>query len=201
MTISLIIIIASVLISIAAFQNNAFLDQLKFHPWTIKRERSFHRFLSYGFVHADFIHLFVNMFVLYSFGKNVEVAFKIWYGRNVIPYFVGLYFGGLIVSTLYSFFKHKDNVLYSAVGASGAVSAVVFAFIVIAPRSTLRLFPFPFDIPAWIFGVFYLLYSFIMARRGKGNIGHDAHFFGAIYGILFMAILDFSLITRLIRLF
>jgi len=197
MSISLIIIIATILVSIAAFQNKGLFDQLKFHPWTIKRERNYHRFLSYGFIHADFAHLAINMYVFYIFGESVEILFKFDYGRNSIPLFIVLYFGGLIISTIYSYIKHKDNVLYSAVGASGAVSAVVFAYIIMIPRSSLRLFLIPIDIPAWIFGGLYLVYSFVMARRGKGNIGHDAHFFGALYGVFFMGLLDINLILNL----
>lgn len=188
------------MISIAAFTNKELFDQLKFYPYIIKRERNIHRFLSYGFIHADFMHLFVNMYVLYVFGENVENAFTYLYGKNAVPLFVALYFGGLIMSTVYSYFKNKDNVMYSAVGASGAVSAVVFASIVFFPTAKLMIFPLPFQISAWVFGGLYLVYSFIMARHGKDNIGHDAHFFGAIYGIVFIAIVDFRFILRMIDL-
>ena len=201
MTLSLIIIIVTVLVSLAAFQNKALMDQLKFHPWAMKRENQWHRFLSYGFVHADFMHLFINMYVLYVFGRNVESAFNILYAKNAIPLFVALYFGGLIMSTVYSYIKHRNNILYSDVGASVAVSAMVFASIMFFPTASLMIFPLPFEIPAWAFGGLYLVYSFIMARRGKDNIGHDAHFFGAIFGIIFIAILDFNLILSLKHLF
>ncbi|MBN2729013.1 MAG: rhomboid family intramembrane serine protease [Bacteroidales bacterium] len=200
MTLSLIIIIVTVLISLASFQNRALMDQLKFHPWTMKRENQWHRFFSYGFVHADYMHLFVNMWVLYIFGDNVEAYLRFFYDKNAIPIFVALYFGGLIFSTIYSYVKHRDNVLYSAVGASGAVSSLVFASIVVFPTDSLMIFPLPFQIPAYLFGVLYLIYSFTMARRAKDNIGHDAHFFGAIFGIIFMAILDFNLITRFLSM-
>jgi len=148
------------------------------------RYKEYFRFISYGFVHADWAHLLINMFVFYSFGSSV-LYFSEWYFKYPELFFLALYFGGLVMSTLYSFFKHKDNFNYAAVGASGAVSAVVFASILFYPMGSIRLFLIPIDIPAFVFGFLYLIYSAVMARRGRDNVGHDAHFYGALFGLVF----------------
>ena len=128
------------------------------------------------------------MYVLYSFGDIVEQLLKMHFGFKGILYYGLLYVGGVIFSTLFDYRKHKDDPYYNAVGASGAVSAVVFASILLYPSGSIFIFPIPFSLPSWIFGVLYLIYSAYMGRRAKDNIGHNAHFSGAIFGILFTAI-------------
>ena len=200
MSASIILIIVSSLISIIAFNNQSLTEQMKFYPYQIKRNNEWHRFLSYGFIHGDFFHLFVNMYVLYIFGDVVEDSFIYLFAKNGMFIFIALYFGGLVLSTVFSYLRNKNNPHYSAVGASGAVSSIVFAYIIMFPLAELMIFPLPFRIPAIIFGILYLVYSYFMARRAKDNIGHDAHFFGAIFGLIFMAILDFDFIINLFSL-
>lgn len=182
---TIIIIAVTALISILAFNRQDVFDKLKFNAFNIHKEQEWHRFLSYGFVHADWIHLLINMFVLYSFGDIVEKMFSYHFGIKGYAYFFLLYIGGIAFSTLYDFRKHKENIFYNAVGASGAVSAVVFSSIILFPQGKIYLFFIPIGIPAPIFGILYLVYSAYMAKKGTSIIGHSAHFWGAIYGVAF----------------
>lgn len=189
MSLNLIIIGITVIVSIVAFSNPEWFEKLKFDAYLIKHNRQLWRFLSYALVHAGWLHLLINMWVLYLFGRIVETNFTGVFGiRGLLFYFL-LYLGGIIFSILLDFGKHKDDPYYSAVGASGAVSAVLFASILIYPTSGIYIFPIPFSIPAWLFGILYLLYSAYMGRRGEDNIGHNAHLFGALFGIVFTAII------------
>ncbi|MFZ4463245.1 MAG: rhomboid family intramembrane serine protease [Bacteroidales bacterium] len=183
---SLAIIIITVLVSITAFNNHDTFNNLKFNAWLIKEKNQTWRFFSYALVHAGWMHLLINMFVLWSFGGLVEEGFFIYFGspKNML-YFGLLYVGGIIFSTLFDFGKQKNNPYYDAVGASGAVSAVVFASILFAPDNTLLIFPIPFPVPAYVFGILYLVYSAYMSKQGKDNIGHNAHFYGALFGFIF----------------
>jgi len=183
--VNLAIIIITTLISIIALYNQELFDRLKFNPFGIKHNGQGWRFFTYGLVHADFIHLFINMFVLYSFGKAVTDAYHFYFDDKGYMFYLMLYIGGIVFSVLVDFGKHKDDVWYNAVGASGAVSAVLFASIFLYPTGSVYLFPIPFPLPSVVFGVLYLVYSAVMARRGRDNIGHNAHFFGAVFGIAF----------------
>jgi membrane associated rhomboid family serine protease len=185
---NILLLIATVIVSLLAFNNVELFNNLKFSAWLIKHKKQSWRFFSYALVHADFFHLFVNMFVLYSFGGIVEEILDYNFGAKGVLYYGLLYVGGVIFSTLFDYRKHKDNPYYNAVGASGAVSAVVFASILLYPGGSIFIFPIPFSLPSWIFGILYLIYSAYMGRKSKDNIGHNAHFWGAIFGIIFTAI-------------
>lgn len=178
------IIIITALLSILSFNDRNLFDKLKFNAFDIKHNKQGWRFFTYAFVHADWIHLFVNMYVLYSFGTIVLQIFGYHFGPQATIYFLMLYIGGLLFSNLFDYGKHKDNAFYSAVGASGAVSAVVFASILVYPQGTIYFFFIPFPIPSVVFGILYLVYSAYMSKKGKSNIGHSAHFWGAIFGIV-----------------
>jgi membrane associated rhomboid family serine protease len=179
------IIIITSLISIYAFYNQEVFDRLKFSPYAIRHNGQGWRFFTYGLVHADWIHLFINMFVLYSFGKAVIDAYHYYFDVKGILFYLLLYSGGIVFSVLFDFGKYKENIYYSAVGASGAVSAVLFAAILLFPTDRVYLFPIPFPLPSVVFGALYLIYSAVMSQRGKSNIGHSAHFWGAVFGIAF----------------
>lgn len=157
------------------------------------------RMLTSGLLHADFMHLAINMFVLYMFGQNLEMFFKYLFGVNGIYYFLALYFIGIIVANISSVIKHKDNSGYNALGASGATSALVFAFVVLDPwGKTIGFFIIPAGVlPNIVFGILYLAYCVYMSRRGQDNIGHEAHFYGALWGAFFM----FATVPNLIYLF
>lgn len=183
--ITLIIIVISSLVSIAAFSNRELYRRLVFNAYDIKHFKHGYRFLSYALIHADWIHLLVNMMVLYSFGSVVEAYYGVIFAQKSIFYFLLLYVGGTVLSTTPAYGKYKDDYSYNAVGASGAVSAVVFASIVFDPLNKIYLFFIPIGIPAIIFGVLYLAYSWYMAKKNIDNIGHDAHFWGAVFGFVF----------------
>ena len=178
------IIILTSLISVMAFNNPQLLNRLQFNAYAIKHQKQGWRFLTYGFVHAGWGHLAINMFVLWSFGRIVFTLYGYHFGNLGILYFLLLYIGGIMFSVLFDYGRHKNDTWYNAVGASGAVSAVVFASIILYPAGGIYLFFIPVEIPSPIFGILYLIYSVYMARRGQDNIGHDAHFWGAIYGVI-----------------
>lgn len=186
---NIIIVLGTAIISLVAFYNPELFDKLKFNAYLIRHRKETYRFFSYALVHSGYLHLLINMYVLYSFGRIVELNFLQKFELRGELYYLLLYVGGVIFSTLYDFRKHKDNPNYSAIGASGAVSAVVFSSILFYPTSPLSIFPLPFSFPAWSFGILYLVYSAYMGRRGSDNIGHNAHFWGAVFGIIFTIIL------------
>lgn len=182
---TLIIVIATVLTSIAAFRERESFDKLKFNAYMIYHRKEYFRFLSHGFIHVDYFHLAINMYVLYSFGSFVESQFMFFHENMGRFLYAFMYVFSIIVSSVFSFIKHRNNHHYNAVGASGAVSAVVFAFIFMFPTAKLSLLFIPIAAPGYVFGLLYLIYSAVMARRGNSRIGHDAHFWGAVFGILF----------------
>jgi membrane associated rhomboid family serine protease len=177
--------VVTVLLSLLGFSNREVFDKCKFNPYDIRHGGQWYRFFTYGFFHAGWFHLIINMLVLLSFGDLVEKAFHFYFHSRYVLYYLLLYFGAILLSVIPAFGKHKNDVFYNAVGASGAVSAVVFASILISPLQKVYLFFIPIGIPAVIFGFLYLAYEFYMSRRAKDNIGHDAHLWGAIYGLAF----------------
>ncbi len=200
MTVTILIIAVTAIVSILAFSNHDIFRRLAFNAYDIKHFKNSYRFLSYALIHADWIHLLVNMMVLYSFGRNVEVYYGYNFGSKGILYFILLYIGGAALSTLPSYGKHKDDYSYTAVGASGAVSAVVFASIIFDPWSKLIIFPIPIGIPAILFGFLYLIYSWYMGKKNIDNVGHDAHFWGAVFGFMFTIILKPALFGHLLSI-
>jgi len=192
----LIIILATSVISIMAFSNNELFYKLNFNAYYIKRDKEWYRFFSYALLHADWGHLIINMFVFWSFGSIVMQFFKADFGSLAGLKFILLYVGGILFSTVFDYLKNKDNIYYNAVGASGAVSAVVFSSIILFPTGKIFLFFVPIGIPSWIFGILYLIYSAYMGRRGSDNIGHYAHFWGAVFGVVFTMLINHEYIAH-----
>jgi membrane associated rhomboid family serine protease len=190
MILNIIIIAITSLISIQAFNNYSLFEKLKFNAYKIKHDKESWRFFTYALVHGGWGHLLINMFVLWSFGSLVERNFSLKWGIKGEFYFILLYVSGVLFSTLMDFYKNKDKYYYNAVGASGAVSAIVFASILIHPGGSVFVFPIPIPIPSWLFGILYLVYSAYMAKKGTDNVGHTAHFWGAVVGIVFMLVFD-----------
>ncbi len=182
-----IIIIINCIVSFVGFSNKDFFEKYLYRPYNIHQNRKeWYRVFTSTFLHANWPHLFFNMWSLYIFGSMLEhYEFPLFFQEKAEFYFILLYVGGIIVSALPTFEKHKENYSYAAVGASGAVSAVVFSFIVINPAAPLSLMFIPFSFSAWMFGGLYLIYSWYMAKNGRDNIGHDAHLWGAMFGIAF----------------
>lgn len=188
MTITIWIIIITVGVSILAFRNYELFDKLLLSPYMVVHRKEWYRTITHGFLHADWFHLFVNMFVLYYFGKYVESAFGYITHRWLFHYIV-LYFGGMIVASIPSIIKYKNVYAYRSVGASGAVSALLFAYIFFEPWNMVYIMAI-LPIPSIIFGVLYLAYSSYMSKRGGDNVNHDAHFFGAVFGFLYPLIIE-----------
>ena len=190
------IIIITCVISFLAFQSDEMKSRMIFNPYLIHTDRQWYRFITAGLIHADWIHLLVNMYVLYFFGNYVEAYFRGIFEEKATGYFLLLYMGGMMMSVLPTFGKYKDNPGYNALGASGAVSSVVFAFILLNPLEKIYLFGSPIlGLPAIIFGVAYLIYCVYASKRGRDNVNHDAHFWGALYGFFLTVLLKPSLIA------
>jgi membrane associated rhomboid family serine protease len=194
MNITNIIILITAVISILAMNNEDLFSKFRFNAYDVKHSNQWYRFFTYGFLHAGYVHLFINMLVLFSFGVIVESYFKIYFPGKSGFYYILLYIGGLILSIIPSFGKHKNDVFYNAVGASGAVSAVVFSSIILYPAGKIFLFLIPVPIPAPVFGVLYVGYEYYMAKNSRDNIGHDAHLWGALFGLIFTIALKPGLI-------
>lgn len=195
-----IIVAVTCLISWFLMQNREAKSKLLFHPVTIKQHHQWYRFLSSGLIHADMMHLLVNMFVLWSFGSAIETAYYPGFlGENSLNLYLLLYFGGIAVASIPSFLRHHNNPNYAALGASGGVSAVVFAIIVFAPWQNLYLYGV-IAIPQILAGVAYLTYSWIKDQRAEDNIGHMAHFTGALWGFFFTIAMEPKLLNRFITL-
>lgn len=186
MSITLTIILCTGILSVMAFNREELRENLLFWPYMASSEGQHYRFLTGGMVHADFMHLFFNMISLYSFGSALEeVLMPVLFDSRGRMLYAMLYGMSLVFSCLPDYFKHRHNPYYRALGASGAVSAVIYSAITIVPTMPIRFLFIPFDIPGWIFGFLYLALSYHLARRGGDNIGHNAHFWGAVFGIVF----------------
>ncbi|MFO7843593.1 MAG: rhomboid family intramembrane serine protease [Bacteroidales bacterium] len=194
---TIFIIIVTSLISILAFGNRALFEKLQLTPYKVYHKKEWYRIISHGFLHADWVHLIINMIVLLSFGNAVENIFKKLAANGTIKspvlVFVLLYFISMIAASITSVIKQKDNAWYHSVGASGAVSAVIFTSIFFQPLARLYLYAV-IPIPGIVFGVLYLGYSHYMSKKGGDNINHDAHFIGAVVGFIFPLFIDPSLI-------
>ena len=189
MTITLIIIIITVLVSIAAFSNQKILDDFIFYPPAVTYNKQWYRFITCGLIHADFGHLIFNMYAFYLFGKAVEDYFILIFQEKGKLLYLLLYLTSLFVCLLPTYSKHRDDGSYRSLGASGAVSAVIFAYIMLEPLTGIGIIFIPgISIPGFLFGILYLVISSYLDKRGGGGINHSAHLWGAIYGIAFLIV-------------
>lgn len=189
MSITLTIVIITCLVSLAAFGNQRIQEDFIFWPAAMKRGGQLYRFFTYGLIHADYLHLAFNMISLWSFGQFVEkVVFSELFEEKAKLLYILLYVLAIIISTLPDYFKYRNNYSYRALGASGAVSAVIFAGIALEPKLPIRMFFIPVDIPGYLFAIIFLALSTYLARRGRDNIGHGAHITGAVFGLLYTII-------------
>jgi membrane associated rhomboid family serine protease len=186
---TLYIIIITTIVSLIAFNQPRVMDALIFEPTQIKSEKQYYRFITCGLLHGDFFHLFVNMFVLYSFGQAVEYYYSKIFGQSSWIIYLLLYVLSLFAANVSTYFKHQNNPSYRALGASGAVSAIVFTSILFAPFTKIYLYGV-IGLPGILLGVLYLAYSFYMSKRESAdNINHDVHWQGAVFGVLFTIVL------------
>lgn len=190
-TVTLVIIIITALISIWAFSNEKIMNDLIFYPPAITEQNQYYRFFTCGFIHADYAHLIFNMISLYFFGPFVESAFQQWFGLLGMGLFILFYLSALLVSLWPTYSANKHNRYYRSLGASGAVSAIIFAGLMLSPTSSLYLFFIPVAIPGFVFGPIYLLITYYMDKKGGGNINHSAHLWGALYGLAFIILASY----------
>ncbi len=195
MMITYVIMITTVVVSVLAMENNMMKGKLMFNPYLINHNNEWYRFISNAFIHADWTHLAFNMFALYVFGRAVEEEYRFIFMNKGGLFYVLLYIGGMVLSSLYEYERNKNNIHYNALGASGAVSSVVFAYIIISPTQKLIFLFLPVPLPAYLFGILFLAIEYYMGKKGQTNIGHNAHFWGAVHGIIFTVLLKPSLIT------
>ncbi len=189
LSLTVIIIIITALVSVGAFSSEKMMDDLIFYPPAISERNQWYRFFSCGLIHADVGHLIFNMLALYLFGQQVETSFKLdLFGRSGGVLYLLLYFSALLFSLLPTYFKHRNNYGYRSLGASGAVSAIVFAGLVLIPSLEVFIFFIPIPIPGFIFAPLYLLLCVILEKRARDNVNHSAHLWGSIYGLLFVVV-------------
>ena len=188
MHITLIITIITVAISILAMYNEPLMDKLIFNPYTVQRKNEWYRFISSGFIHADFMHLAFNMFSFYMFSDYVEQFFSMIFGAQGLALYIILYISSLAICLIPTFLKHKHQYKYNSLGASGAVSAIVFVGIFLQPTIQIGFFIIPPIIPGFIFGPIYLAITAYLSKKGQSGINHSAHLWGSIYGIVFLII-------------
>lgn len=185
--VTLALIAVTVIVSWQAWQQPRLLDRLILWPPAIDRHRQYDRLLTHGFIHADWGHLLFNMITLYSFGSTMERYFA---DRITSVGYLLFYLSAVVVAILPTYMRHKHDAHYRSLGASGAVSAVLFAFILLSPWSSIYVFLIPVGIPAIVYAVLYVAYSIWMDKRGGDNINHSAHLWGGLYGVMFTLLQD-----------
>lgn len=190
----LIILAATCIVSFMAFNNRRLIDDLILWPPAIERKREYYRLVTYGLIHADPMHLLFNMMTLFFFGRLMEP----FYNQSLGAFGFGLfYLGGLVISILPTYLKNRRNNNYHSLGASGAVSAVLFGFVMLAPWNRILVFFLP--VPAIIYAVLYVAYSIYMDQRGQGNINHSAHLWGAAYGVVFTVLVNPAVLPNFLQ--
>lgn len=204
MSITVIIVVLTCVVSFVAFSNHKLLNDLIFYPPAISEQNQWYRFFTCGLIHDGMGHLAFNMIALYLFGRNLEGSFSEIYGEKGALVYALLYITALAASMVPTYSQQKDNYHYRSLGASGAVSAIVFAGILIFPLQKMGLLFLPIMLPGFIFGPIYLIASAYMSKKGHGNINHSAHIWGAIYGVAFVIVTslvlsDFNPITNFIE--
>jgi membrane associated rhomboid family serine protease len=197
MSLTFIFIGITVALSIYAWNNQSIMNKWIMNPYSVQKYQEYYRFLTSGFLHADYGHLFFNMLSLYFFGQNVEYYFSALYGETTGGLlYAALYLVGIIVANVPSYADHKNDSGYNALGASGGVSAVIFSAILFAPTSSMYVYFI--KMPAFVFAILYTAYSIYMSKRNLDNIGHSAHLYGAAFGVAFTLILKPDLFSSCI---
>jgi membrane associated rhomboid family serine protease len=176
-----IIFVFTIITSLYAFYDQSIYGKFMLHPYSVSKGNQVYTVITSGLIHKDWMHLFFNMFTFFAFAFNLEQMMGSWR-------FGLLYFLGLILSDIPTIFKYKDNFNYNSLGASGAISAVLFSFILYNPMSRIYIMFIPIGIPAVVFGGLYLIYCAYASKNSRDGINHDAHFFGALTGLIFTII-------------
>ena len=190
MNVSIFLIVISVVVSLYAWNHQDKYYKWMMNPYAVVHKQQYFRLITSGFIHNGYVHLLFNMITLYFFGDVIEQILRYYYGGSGIFYFLLLYFLGMVVADIPSIIKHRNNPNYNSLGASGAVSAVVFSSILFNPTAKICVFLPIFCLPGFIFGILFLIYSYYQGRRMADNINHDAHLYGAVFGVLYSIVLE-----------
>jgi membrane associated rhomboid family serine protease len=186
-SLSFLIMAVTVAISLLAWQKRAWMDAMTMSPYRIHKKQEYWRFLTSGFIHADFTHLFFNLFSFYFFGTQLEYIFSIIFPGIGGYIYVVFYLLGILVADLPTYFKQRNNPYFNSLGASGAVSAVIFAGIMFFPTEKIYLFGVV-GIPGFIYAGLFTWYSIAMDRKGRDYVNHSAHLYGGLFGVLFITL-------------
>ncbi|MFM7710700.1 MAG: rhomboid family intramembrane serine protease [Ferruginibacter sp.] len=204
MSTTVLIIAVNVFVFFGTRSNGAMIDKLIFWPYYVKRQHEYYRFITSGFMHADTIHLFFNMFTLFFFGDQLE---SVLIGISLVAdlpektgtaLYLGLYVLSIVAADMSTYSKYRDDIRYRSLGASGAVSAVVFACIVLMPWNSIYLYG-ALKLSSLLYAVLFLWYCIYMSKRGGDNVNHDAHLWGSVSGVIFMGILLFMISPALFQ--
>lgn len=198
MTITIYLIAITVAISFLVFNRPNLQARLMMNPYSISHKGEYYRFITSGFIHINHVHLLMNMLSFYFLGTAVEQVFMYVFGATGPVYFVALYLMSIAVSDLPTYFKQKENPRYNSLGASGGVAAIVFAFIIFQPMQYICVF-FAICMPGFILGALYIAYSYYQGKKSSDNINHDAHLFGALFGLVFCVVIYPASITNFIH--
>ena len=190
-----IIIGITIAVSMIAFNNQTLYRDLMMNPYMINTRNQYYRFFSSGFIHGGHTHLLMNMITLYFFGTILEQLFEMYFGGNGQIYFIILYVLGIVVSDIPTYFKNIHNPGYNSLGASGGVSSIMFAFIMFRPLAELQLYFF-IPLKGFIFAILYVVYSYYQGKKSGDNINHDAHLYGALFGILFCVVMRPAVVSE-----
>lgn len=198
-SITYLLIGVQVILSIMAFRDPTLKFRMIFSPSIIRHRQEYFRFLTSGFIHADYLHLFFNMWALFLFGQPVEEFLVSYYGFKGTYFFLLLFISGVVMANLPDYWLKRFQPSYLSLGASGGVSSVVFASILLSPLTKLIIFPIPVPMPAWVFAILYTAYSVYMERRQMDHVNHLAHVIGGIWGIVFMTLLEPALLPAFLQ--
>ena len=184
MSVTLILVIATSIATIYAWNNPHIQAKWIFNPYTVRRNNEYHRFLTSGFIHGSWLHLIFNMFVLYMFGEQIEMVFKSIFGDLGLALYIIMYLAAIIVSEIPTYLKNIDNPGYNSLGASGGTAAILFSYILFDPMQSLCLYGL-LCFPGVMWGALYIIYSIYMGKRQMDNVNHDAHLWGGLFGVGF----------------
>ncbi|WKN42020.1 rhomboid family intramembrane serine protease [Tunicatimonas pelagia] len=198
LSITTILIIITVAASLLAWNKPELMQRWIFNPYGVQTRREYHRFLTSGFIHQDYLHLFFNMFTLYFFGSMIEQIYTYVFGDLGGVLYVGMYLIAIVVADISTYIKHKNHPNYNSLGASGGVAAVVFSAILYDPTNNIYLFAI-IPIPGFILGALFLMYSYQRSKQTRDRINHDAHLWGALFGVGFTILLNPAVVVRFIQ--
>ena len=189
---SLTLLVVTVAVSLLAFSSRAVFDRFALHPYGIAKDGTWYQTITSGFLHGDITHLAFNMITLFFFGPFVESSLG-------TPAFLLVYFGSMLAGSLVAFYRRKGQPRYRAIGASGAISGILFSFVLLRPLQPIYIFFLPVGIPAALFAIGYVAVSAFGMQRGVGRIGHEAHLGGAIAGLVLTLALDPGVFPRFLQ--